>query len=137
LISDCAGAGIGLASSSGAVSTVVGHTRIQNCGSGIQAGANAVLSIADSDFLTNNIALLVDAANAQASIFNARFASNGIGITAKAGVARIISNTFFSNSTGINPAGGRICSTGNNQFAGNSKNGSPSATTGACFITTQ
>ena len=137
IISDCAGAGIRIASSSGAVSTVVGRTRIHNCGSGIQASGNAVLDIRDSDFFTNNIALLVDAANAQASVFNVRFASNSVGITAKAGVARIIGNTFFSNSTGINPAGGSICSTGNNRFAGNSKNGSPSANTGACLITTQ
>ena len=137
VISDCAGAGIRIASSSGAVSTVVGRTRIHNCGSGIQASGNAVLDIRDSDFFTNNIALLVDAASAQASVFNVRFAGNSVGITAKAGVARIIGNTFFSNSTGINPAGGSICSTGNNRFAGNSKNGSPSVNTGACLITTQ
>ena len=136
-ISGCAGAGIRIASSSGAVSAVVGRTRIHNCESGIQAGANAVLDIRDSDFFANNIALLVDAANAQASVFNVRFAGNSVGITAKAGVARIIGNTFFSNSTGINSAGGSICSTGNNRFAGNSKNGSPSANTGACLITTQ
>lgn len=137
VISDCAAVGIKIASSSGAVSTLVGRTRIQNCGSGIQAGANAALNIRDSDFSTNNIALLVDATNAQASVFNVRFAGNSVGISALAGVARIIDNTFFSNSTGINPAGGRICSTGNNRFAGNSKNGNPSANTGACLITTQ
>ena len=137
IISDCAGAGIRIASSSGAVSTVVGRTRIHNCGSGIQASGNALLDIRDSDFFANNIALLVDAASAQASVFNVRFAGNSVGITAKAGVARIIGNTFFSNSTGINPAGGSICSTGNNRFAGNSKNGSPSVNTGACLITTQ
>jgi hypothetical protein len=95
-----------------------------------------VLDIRDSDFFTNNIALLVDAASAQASVFNVRFAGNNVGITAKAGVARIIGDTLFSNSTGINPAGGSICSTGNNRFAGNSKNGSPSVNTGACLITT-
>jgi hypothetical protein len=59
------------------------------------------------------------------------------GSAAQAGVARIIGNTLFSNSTGINPAGGSICLTGNNRFAGNSKNGSPSVNTGACLITTQ
>src|SRR5262249_44536804 len=71
----------------------------------------------------------------EANVFNVRFAGNSVGITAKAGVARIIGNAFFSNSTGINPAGGSICSTGNNRFAGNSKNGSPSVNTGACLIT--
>src|SRR5262245_16386579 len=97
LVSDCAGTGVRIASSSGAVSIAIGRSRIQNCGSGIQASANAVLNIRDSDFFKNNIALLVDAGNAQASVFNVRFASNIVGITATAGVARIIGNTFFSN----------------------------------------
>jgi hypothetical protein len=137
VISDCAGAGIRIASSSGTVAAGIGRTRIQNCGSGIQAGANAVINIRDSDFLTNNIGLSVEAANAQASVFNVRFAGNSVGITATAGVARIIGNTFFSNNTGINVAGGNICSTGNNTFAGNTKNGSPSPNSGGCLITTQ
>jgi hypothetical protein len=137
LISDCAGAGIRIASSSGPVSAVIGRTQIQNSGSGIQASGNAVVNIHDSDFSTNNVALLVDAASAQASVFNVRFASNTVAITATAGLARIIGNAFFNNGTGINSAGGSICSSGNNRFAGNSKNGTPSDNTGACLITTK
>jgi len=137
LITDCAGTGIKVVSSSGAVGTAIGGTRIVNSGFAVRAGNNAVVSVRNSDLSTNTIGLLIDAGNAQANTDNVRFASNSIGISASAGVARMMHDTFFSNSIGINPAGGSICSAGDNQFAGNGTNGNPSVNIGACTITTQ
>jgi len=137
LISDCAETGIKVVSTSGAVGTAIGGSRIVNSGFAVRAGNNAVVSIRNSDLSTNTIGLLIDAGNAQANTDTVRFASNSIGISASAGVARMMHDTFFSNSIGINPAGGSICSAGDNQFAGNGTNGNPSVNIGACTITTQ
>jgi hypothetical protein len=51
--------------------------------------------------------------------------------------ARIMNSTFFSTGTGISASGGNICSTGDNRFAGNGANGTPSPHTGPGTITTQ
>jgi hypothetical protein len=112
------------------------QVRVQNCAFGVNSGNGVVLSVRDSDLSLNDQGILVSG-NAQANVENVRFASNGIGVNAPIGVARIMKSTFFSNSIGINPSGGSICSAGDNRFAGNGSNGTPSANAGACLITNQ
>lgn len=136
-INDCGGAGIGAATAAPALGVALSQVRVQNCASGISAGNGVVLSARDSDISLNNAGLVASSGNVQANIDNVRFASNGVGISASAGVVRIMKSTFFSNSTGISPAGGSICSAGDNRFAGNGSNGTPSANSGPCLIANQ
>lgn len=136
-INDCDGSGVRIATSASAIGVTINRSRIQSCNFGVTAGNGAVVSIRDSDFSLNSVGLLTTSPNTQANVDNSRFASNGSGITASAGVVRTMRSTFFSNGTGINPAGGSICSTGDNRFAGNGSNGTPSANSGACTVTTQ
>lgn len=136
-INDCDGSGVRIVTTVPAVGVTMNHTRIQSCTFGVSAGNGAVVSVRDSDISLNSVGLLTMSPNAQANVDNSRFASNGSGITASAGIVRTMRSTFFSNGTGINPAGGSICSTGDNRFAGNGSNGTPSANSGACTVTTQ
>lgn len=136
-INDCNDTGLKLLTSVPALGVTLQRTRIQNCNIGINAGNGVVVSAQDSDLSLNAIGLLVSGANTQANVDHVRFASNGNGVNASAGVARIMQSAFFSNGVGINPTGGSICSAGDNRFAGNGANGTPSANAGACTISTQ
>jgi hypothetical protein len=136
-ISDCGGAGIRAATGAPPLGVTLNQVRLQNCTFGVFVGNGVVLSARDSDFSLNDAGLAVSSANSQANVDNVRFASNGFGINVSAGLVRTMKSTFFSNSIGINPAGGSICSAGDNRFAGNGSNGTPSANSGPCAINTQ
>jgi len=136
-INDCDGVGIRIAGSAPPLSATLNKAQVQRCSVGVNAHSNSVVSIRDSDFSSNSIGLSVTGGNTQVNIDNVRFANNSTGIRTSAGVSRFMNSTFFSNGTGINQAGGSICSLGDSRFGGNGTNGAFFGTSGVCSISTQ
>lgn len=128
-LTECGGAGLSMANSSGSLVVEVANTRISLNGAGVKGFAGALAHIRNSFFSFNTTGVNQVAAGSVISVTSSQFDGNGVGVQSLAGASsHLFGNVFGTNSTAVNLNGGTIFSDGQNGMVGNGANG---ALTGA------
>ena len=125
-ISECAGLGIRMISTTGAISAVISNSRFFNNGSGLDVLAAGVATVNDSVFSYNTNFGVVAEGTATINLNNSIVSNNATGVAASVGgtTVRIANNWILNNGTGI-VATGSVQSGGGNKNSGNTTPGAP------------
>jgi len=124
IVTDCQ-AGIVVSTTAGTAFAGLSSVTVSNIvTNAVQAGTNAAILIRDSTLSFSGIAFNQSGASS-GNLNSCQITNNGTGVQSTAGSGiGLFGNTFILNSTALNPNSGTIYTDGNNEFAGNSTNGS-------------
>ncbi|HYP28652.1 MAG TPA: right-handed parallel beta-helix repeat-containing protein [Blastocatellia bacterium] len=130
-ISDCAGQGIRMTSTTGSNTAVINRSIFTGNGSGLDVLSNGIATVENSVFSFNTNFGVVAEGTATINLSNSTISNNLTGVSASvAGTnVRITNNMILNNGNGIVSAG-TVSSGGNNKNAGN---GTPGAPNGAAL----
>jgi hypothetical protein len=128
-IAACAGDGIALATTAGAVRADIDNVRIHATAAAVHAAGQANVNLSASDLSQNGTGVKADAPTARVQADGNQIGHNGTGVSATGGARVYLANNHIAgNERGLETAGGgAIKSFGNNELAGNTVNGSMSA----------
>jgi hypothetical protein len=125
-ISECAGLGIRMTSTTGSNTASIANSHFFGNGSGLDVLSNGVANVINSVFSHNTNFGVVAEGTAQISVTNSLISNNLTGVSASVvgSTVRITNNMIMNNGTGI-VANGTVASGGGNKNAGNGTAGAP------------
>ncbi|HKG23081.1 MAG TPA: right-handed parallel beta-helix repeat-containing protein, partial [Blastocatellia bacterium] len=126
VISECAGLGIRMTSTTGAISAVIDSSRFFNNGSGLDVLSIGIATVNNSVFSYNTNFGVVAEGTATINLTDSTVSNNLTGVSASVAgtTVRITNNMILNNGNGI-VANGTVASGGNNKNAGNTTPGAP------------
>jgi hypothetical protein len=126
VISECAGLGLRMTSTTGTISSVIEGSQFINNGSGLDVLSTGIATVNNSIFSYNTNFGVVAEGTATINLTGSTISNNLTGVSASVAgtTVRITNNMILNNGNGI-VAAGTVSSGGNNKNAGNTTPGAP------------